>query len=300
MQRQRVERKEITSGTLRNYQKTIKSFCEAIDILIQWKKVTKGLPRGKRFSDDRAPIVNEIQKITEYPDRRIKPIVYVMASSGIRVGAWDYLKWGHITPIPDEENNSVIIAAKMRVYADEDDEYFTFISSEALHALKEWMDFRQSNGEEITNQSWVMRNLWNTERSERKDSKNKSGIANPIKLSSIGIKRLMERALWTQNLRVKSDPKSKRYTFQTDHGFRKYFKTRCEIGGMKPINIEKLMGHSVGISDSYYRATERELLEDYLKVVDLLSVNKENRLQKQLKSSGILVNHIKLLTFCII
>jgi hypothetical protein len=145
------------------------------------------------------------------------------------------------------------------------------------------MDFRRLNGEEITNQSWVMRNLWNTERSERKDSQNKSGITNPIKLRSIGIKRLMERALWAQNLRVKNDPKNKRYSFQTDHGFRKFFKTRCEIGGMKPINIEKLMGHSVGISDSYYRATERELLDDYLKVEDLLSIDKGNRLQKQLK-----------------
>ena len=105
MQRQRVERKEITSGTLRNYQKRSNPICEATDILIQWKKVTKGLPRGKRFSDDRAPTLEEIQKITEYPDRRIKPIVYVMASSGIRVGAWDYLKWGHITPIADKENN---------------------------------------------------------------------------------------------------------------------------------------------------------------------------------------------------
>jgi hypothetical protein len=29
----------------------------------------------------------------EYPDRRIKPIVYTMASSGMRLGAWDYLRW---------------------------------------------------------------------------------------------------------------------------------------------------------------------------------------------------------------
>ena len=35
-----------------------------------------------------------------------------------------------------------------------------------------------------------MRNLWNTERSERIDSKNKSGITNPIKLSSIDVKRI--------------------------------------------------------------------------------------------------------------
>ena len=51
---------------------------------------------------------------------------------------------------------------------------------------------------------------------------------------------------------------------------------------MKPINIEKLLSHSIGISNSYYRPTENELIEDYLKVVDLLSIDKENKLQKQL------------------
>ena len=74
----------------------------------------------------------------------------------------------------------------------------------------------------------------------------------------------------------------KRNPFQAIHCFRKWFKTRCEIAGMKPINIEKLLSHSIGISNSYYRPTEKELLEDYLKVVDLLSIDKENKLQKQL------------------
>ena len=47
---------------------------------------------------------------------------------------------------------------------------------------------------------------------------------------------------------------------------------------MKPINIEKLMNHSIGISNSYYRATENDILEDYLKVVDFLTISKENRI----------------------
>ena len=51
--------------------------------------------------------------------------------------------------------------------------------------------------------------------------------------------------------------------------------------GMKSINIETLMGHSIGISDSYYRATEAELLEEYLIAVDLLIVEERYKLEKQ-------------------
>jgi hypothetical protein len=40
---------------------------------------------------------------------------------------------------------------------------------------------------------------------------------------------------------------------------------------MKPLNIETLLSHSCGISDSYYRPTENELFEDYVKVVQSLT-----------------------------
>ena len=70
-----------------------------------------------------------------------------------------------------------------------------------------------------------------------------------------------------------------------DHGFRKWFKTRCEIAGMKSINIETLMGHSIGISDSYYRATEEELLTDYLKAVGHLTMSNEHNLKKEFRQA---------------
>lgn len=74
-QRERVEKKEIVGSTFYNYVKAIKLFSEMSDIHIQWKKITRGLPKGKKYAADRAPTIEEIRKIAEYPDRRIKPIV---------------------------------------------------------------------------------------------------------------------------------------------------------------------------------------------------------------------------------
>jgi len=75
-QKERVDKREITGATVRNYTKSIRLFCEMADIPIQWNKVTRGLPRGKRYADDRIPNLQELKKLIEYPDRRIKAIVY--------------------------------------------------------------------------------------------------------------------------------------------------------------------------------------------------------------------------------
>jgi hypothetical protein len=34
------------------------------------------------------------------------------------------------------------------------------MTPEAYKAVKEWMDFRASFGEEITGESWILRNTW--------------------------------------------------------------------------------------------------------------------------------------------
>lgn len=111
-QKARVAKKEITEFTLRNYYKPIKLFCEMNDIQLGWRKIAKGIPYARRASNDRAPTVDEIRSIIGYPDRRIKPIVCTMFSSGIRLGAWDYLRWGNIEPIAQEGK---ILIAKMVV-----------------------------------------------------------------------------------------------------------------------------------------------------------------------------------------
>ena len=273
-QKERVEREEITGATLRNFVKTIKLFCEMVDIPIQWKKITRGLPKTRKYANDRAPTIEELQSICEYPDRRIKAIVYTMASSGIRLGAWDFLQLKHIIPI---EREGKIVATKIIVYAGDNEEYISFITPEAYFEIEKWIEYRKNCGENINENSWVLRQLWDT----KKGYYHHGTIKNPEKLKSSGIKRLIEDALWTQGIRKKSNLKKKRYEFQTDHGMRKWFKTQCEISGMKSINIEILMGHSIGISDSYYKITEDELLNEYLKAITYLTLSSEIQLQNE-------------------
>jgi hypothetical protein len=277
-QKIRVERNEIVASTIPNYYKAAKLFCEMNDMTLNWKKITKGMPSRKSNADDRAPSLEEIKKLMAYPDLRIKPIVLTMLSSGIRSGAWDHLKWKHVTPLYNEKEE--LIAAKILVYPGDKEEYYSFITSEAYLSLKDWIEYRQSFGEKITGESWVMRDIWQT--SERSYGAYFGLAANPKKLKSSGIKSMMERAYRSQGL-WKPLENTRRHEFKIMHGFRKWFKTKCENAGMKSINIEILMGHNIGVSGSYYKPTEQEILIDYLKIIDQLIINDEFRLSQQVQ-----------------
>jgi integrase len=274
-QKKRAENGEISKSTIPNYFKATKLFCDMNDIVLNWKKISKGIPSSKKAANDRAPTLEEIQKLIEYPDRRIKAIIYVMVSSGIRIGAWDYLKWKHVKPYFEKDE---LIAAKLQVYAGETEEYYSFITPEAYRALSDWMRFRESYGEKITDESWLIRDMWQTTNVTYGAN---FGLATvPRKLDSKGINKLLFRALWSQGIRTKLLEGQKRHEFKAAHGFRKYFKTHAEQS-MKSINIEILMGHSIGVSDSYYKPKENEVLADYLKAVDYLTLNSNNIVLKK-------------------
>jgi len=60
------------------------------------------------------------------------------------------------------------------------------------------MNYRKEVGELVTEENWLMRNLWNVTTPTGK------GLATiPVKLKPSGIKRLMGRALWAQGIRTK-------------------------------------------------------------------------------------------------
>jgi hypothetical protein len=45
---------------------------------------------------------------------------------------------------------------------------------------------------------------------------------------------------------------------------------------MKAANVEMLIGHDLGISKSYYKPQEKEVMDDYLKAVKNLTIQKND------------------------
>jgi hypothetical protein len=271
--KQRVDNRELAEGTIRNFYKPVKLFCVVHDIELAWKKIAMMLPKGRKFANDRAPTREEVQTVIEYPDRRIKPLVLVTCSSGIRIGAWEYLKWKHVEPIKRDDK---IVAAKIIVYAGENEQYFSFITPEAFQALQEWMDYRKKCGEEITGESYLMRTLWDTTGPTFSTS-----AASPNKMTTGAIKAFVMRALRSQGLRSGATLVAHRHEFKTSHGFRKFFQTNCEPK-LKSLDVMTLMGQDTGLAASYNKPTVDMLLTEYLKAVDHLTINKDSKQQTEI------------------
>ena len=281
---QRAQKNEISRGTVRNFYKPIKLFCEMNNIILNWKIISKGMPMGAQNSNDRIPSEAEILEVLKYPDRRIKPVLYTMISSGIRIGAWEWLKWKNVIPIYDQ-GKSIIIAAKIIVYDGEPEQYFSFITPEAYYSLKEWMEFREKQGEKVTKESYLMRDIWNTGKifigsNESNLTKGTTGnVTLPKKADANAIRQIFTRAWKIQNVRP-ADNDIRRHEFKSTHCFRKYFETHA-MESMKLLNVKILMGQDTGLEKSYYKPSEKDLLEDYLKVVELLTFNDQSSLRKR-------------------
>ena len=116
------------------------------DISLPWKRISRGLPKSRKFADDRAPTIEEISKIVEYPDRRIKAIIYTMASSWYSCWCMGLLEMETHYPSTKEWSGYI---SKINSLCWRNDEYFTFITAEAYNELEKWKEYRIQSGESV-------------------------------------------------------------------------------------------------------------------------------------------------------
>jgi hypothetical protein len=60
--RLKIERGEITAGTVNNWLKAVGLFFEMNDVVLNWKKIRRMLPTIRRYALDRVPTLEELGK----------------------------------------------------------------------------------------------------------------------------------------------------------------------------------------------------------------------------------------------
>lgn len=74
----------------------MKHACEINDVMLNWKKIKKFINSENTGNEtngrDRGYTHEEIQTILSFCDQRIKTILLILASPGIRMGALRFLK----------------------------------------------------------------------------------------------------------------------------------------------------------------------------------------------------------------
>ena len=264
-------RREVSGSTLHQFRDALKHFFDMNDIDdIKWSKIAKIIPHAKKTGSDRAPTIEEVRTILEVADIRIKCIVLVCCSSGVRVGAFDGLVWGNLNPITQKDK---IVAAKLVVYKGQPDESYTFVTAECYNALLQYRKLRESVGENITSSSPVIRDAWDNNR-YRKQRYNDPAVAIPLTAKSIA----NQMGEFLKKIRLRESRTGPNYEFKQIHGFRKFFKTSAERA-MKTLDVEKLMGHA----ENYYKPSEQYLLEEYLKAAPYLTISEATELKDRLE-----------------
>jgi integrase len=244
--------------------------------LINTTKIKKFQPdlvrRKDRFYES-----SEINKLLEFSDERMRAVILLLSATGIRIGAIETLRLRNL-----EKLDSNI--SKLTIYEGSNYEYICYVTPEATNAIDNYLDMRRRYGEDLNPHSPLIR--------EQFDIRDSLVINKPKMASSHGLTRklidlgirsgIRPKQVLDKEKGVKSA--SLRTGLSVCHGFRKRFSNILIEAGIMTEHRWLLEGHNLRGNDNYYvRISEKKLLEEYEKAINLLTVNEENRLRKKVE-----------------
>ena len=248
--------------------KAIYHFFEMNDVPLNKKKINMFKGEFSRKVVDRAYTHEEIKKILDISDLRMKSLILLMASSGMRIGSIPLLKLRNVEKIDS--------LYKITVYEGTNDEHYTFCTPECASFIDAYLEYRIQNGEKLHQDSFLIRDQFDITDIDQVRNKSKGITVNTIKV-------IVNTILVKSGIRTVDHTEYKRKEVPRSHGFRKFFTTQVVNSKVNPEIREMLLGHKIGLASCYYRPTQDEMYEEYQKAIDNLTINEENRLRKKVK-----------------
>jgi integrase len=264
---------KLSGITINLYLAAVMHFYAMNDVTLNRKKISMYVGDYIRLNKDRGYTNEEILKLLEFCDERSKALVLLLASTGVRIGAVPNLQIKHLKKIPEYSLYQITI------YAGSKDEYYCFTTPEAAAAIDVYLDYRKRSGEKLADNSPLFRKQFDV-----------CDVRLPKKMHVSALSKLLEDKLHksgvtppitteTENMKHGQ----KRNIIARAHGFRKFATTNMVRAKVSAEAREMLLGHSIGLNKAYYRPDESEILQEYLKAVDLLTINEENRLKREIE-----------------
>lgn len=264
----------------------IKHFLVMNDVVLNWKKISLYLGEKTKVVKDRSYTTEEIESLLKScTDERMRAVILLLASTGVRVGSIPSLTLKQLHKLEEYGLYQVTI------YENTNDEYFSFTTPECAAAIDSYLAYRSRCGEKLTPTSPLIR--------EQFDPKDSLSIRRPRPLTRSTIMGLLSEIITKSGVQaIKhrteiTDRGRERKEIARAHGFRKFCTTNMIRAKVDPQCREMLLGHSIGLANSYYRPSSDEILEEYLKAVDLLTINEENRLKRKVKTLTLKVDRLE-------
>jgi integrase len=246
----------------------IKHACVMNDILLNWPKIHKFIKAERTGNEslgkDRGYTHEEISKIIEFSDQRLKTCFLILASTGMRIGALGLLRIADLERIED--------LYKVVVYSSDKEQYITFTTPEASKEVDAYLEYRKRRGEKIGRNSFLI---------VKRMAKN-IAMSEPFKGDSL--RALLKDCIERSGIRqIEHIHRHRRKEVALMHGFRK-FTTKQLVDSKVTAEVrEMLLGHDIGLIGRYYKPTEKDLLQEYYKAVPALTISNEERLKYKLE-----------------
>lgn len=249
----------------------IATYCFLNDVIVNKKKLNKFLPVATKKPKDRGYTIEEISQLLSVCDLRFKLVVYIFSSTGIRLGALPPLKLKHIKKIDN--------LYQFTIYENSAEEYITFCTPECSLWLEAYLEYRQRAGEKLNPNSPLIR--------EQFDHTDTFMVNHPRHISIKSIFNTLDTYSQMAGLREVNHfdgPKSRKEV-KLIHGFRKFHITTCINAEMNPDIRQLITGRksALGVEWFYYRPNQQKMIDEYLKVVNDLTISEENRLRKEIE-----------------
>jgi len=246
------------------------------DVVLNKKKIGKYLGEHIMSHRDRAYTTEEISRALNVCDERVKVIILLLASSGLRIGALAGLQVKHLTEQPEFN------IYRLSIYEGSKEEYYTFCTPEAKKAVDDYLNYRKRCSEKINASSPLIR--------EQFDKDDMFAVNHPREMSRNGIQTVLKNILVKAGLRVvlrETEIQFRKGRMRKEVsmaiGFRKFYNTNLVRAKVNPLIKEIILGHRTGLDDNYFRPQTDEILEEYIKAVNLLTINEQNRLKMQVE-----------------